>query len=553
MSMQIGDKRGSEESFDFVFLLSGGGFRRDNKVEKAIEVAMCNFQTIKDAADVTIATMLSGIQDVCVPLSRPGECISRSKQLLDASPLVWYIDALVTWLIGFLGSGIVQDENSIVQVLSDHSMLKAWELHPHFEQLISTSWSKSFNGSPMFVLVMKLKHLKGVLKQWNKDTFGMVQSSLQHSRSCLEQAQVASLQAPLDSSLSEIESIARDSYLHTLRIEESLLRQKSRQTWLREGDKNSKFFYSSIKSRIAQNCIRNVTLEDGSIVCEPNQVKQYAIHYFESLLNRQHHSVIPDLAPSVTLREDDRHQLNKPVSAEEVRLALFSMKPLSSPGPDGFSARFFQHFWHIIKEDFISAICSFFHSGFLLRQINHSFISLIPKTKHADSFDCFRPISLCNTIYKVITKILASRLQKVLPHAILPHRSAFIKGRNIVHNSLLAHELTRYLNAPSLNGRSCIKIDLKKAFDSVRWDFLEKVMQSLLFPEEWIRLVMQCIQTASYSVLINGSPAGFFSATCGLRQGDPLSPLLFVLVMNALKGSKTRLWQEGWEDSSTQS
>ncbi|KAK1304558.1 hypothetical protein QJS10_CPB11g00529 [Acorus calamus] len=233
--------------------------------------------------------------------------------------------------------------------LSDHSMLKvsvsppptssgprpfkyfqAWELHPHFEQLISTSWSTSFYGSPMFVLVMKLKHLKGVLKQWNKDTFGTVQSSLQHSRSCLEQAQVASLQAPLDSSLSEIESIARDSYLHTLRIEESLLRQKSRQTWLREGDKNSKFFYSSIKSRIAQNCIRNVTLEDGSIVCEPNQVKQYAIHYFESLLNRQHHSVIPDLAPSVTLREDDRHQLNKPVSAEETGRRRYGT-PLNLP------------------------------------------------------------------------------------------------------------------------------------------------------------------------------------------------------------------------------
>ncbi|KAK1301682.1 hypothetical protein QJS10_CPB12g00917 [Acorus calamus] len=107
----------------------------------------------------------------------------------------------------------------------------------------------------------------------------------------------------------------------------------------------------------------------------------------------------------------------------------------------------------------------FFSNGQLLRQVNHSFIALIPKTMNVDSLDHYRPISLCNTLYKIFTKIMASRLQPLHPKLVSNHQSAFIKGRNIHHNILLAHELIRYLNHGK--SKACIKVDIKKAFDSV--------------------------------------------------------------------------------------
>ncbi|KAK1308507.1 hypothetical protein QJS10_CPA09g01009 [Acorus calamus] len=130
---------------------------------------------------------------------------------------------------------------------------------------------------------------------------------------------------------------------------------------------------------------------------------------------------------SVQLSAADSRSLCMPVTDEEIKAALFSAKPLSSPRPDGFPARFFQQFWPIIKKDVIKAIKSFFETGVLLRQLNHSFISLILKTKHADSFDNFRPISLCNSVYKTITKIVAAHLQGVIPKIIMPNQYAFVK------------------------------------------------------------------------------------------------------------------------------
>ncbi|KAK1292012.1 hypothetical protein QJS10_CPB17g00255 [Acorus calamus] len=209
------------------------------------------------------------------------------------------------------------------------------------------------------------------------------------------------------------------------------------------------------------------------------------------------------------------------------------MRKDGSPGPDGFTAEFFRVCWDVVKQDTVAAVQAFFSSGFMLRQLNHSFIALIPKSKAADTLDEFRPISLCNTVYKLITKCMASHIQCFLPRLISPHQSTFIKDRNIAHSTLLAHELVHYLNTTSGVGRACIKIDLKKAFDSVRWPFLEAVLKGFKFPAHWVQMISNCVSTTSFSILVNGSPKGFFTSSCGLRQGDPLSPLLCVLIMES--------------------
>ncbi|KAK1283226.1 hypothetical protein QJS10_CPB21g01808 [Acorus calamus] len=260
------------------------------------------------------------------------------------------------------------------------------------------------------------------------------------------------------------------------------------------------------QSRSVVNSISRIRTPDGSVLTTPDQIKDHIVQFYNSLLNRDSGAPIPFIEAHSLLSVEDNMHLLSPVTEEEIHKALFSLKPLSSPGPDSFPARFFQLFWNTVHQDLVEAIQSFFISRRILKQVSHSFIALIPKSLNADSIDQYRPISLCNTLYKIITKVMALRLGPLLPHLVSEHQAAFIKGRSIHHNILLAHELVKYLSQPGVS-RACIKVDLRKAFDSIRWAFLEQVLKGCNLNDHWVNLCMECITSARYSVLINGSLA----------------------------------------------
>lgn len=201
---------------------------------------------------------------------------------------------------------------------------------------------------------------------------------------------------------------------------------------------------------------------------------------------------------------------------------MFGLGGDRAPGPDGFPITFFQHFWHLFEESFQMFFMSSMQMELFLGSWGASFIVLIPKKDGALSIKDFWPINLIGSLYKILAKVLANSLRKVLPKIISDIQGAFVDGSQILDSVLVAHERTDSRNRQQCPGLIC-KLDFEKAYDMVDWGLLFYMLHRMGFGAKWRKGIHNCVSSAHFSIMVNGSPKGYFKSSRGLRQGAPLS------------------------------
>ncbi|KAL2894836.1 LINE-1 retrotransposable element ORF2 protein [Bienertia sinuspersici] len=332
-----------------------------------------------------------------------------------------------------------------------------------------------------------------------------------------------------------MEKQATETFRGATKSYNSWLKQKAKIHWLQEGDTNSKIFFNSLRVRTCRNNINRVQNTHGIWVEDHDSITRAFTDFYTDLLQGSDHNrrlVIKDIVRmGSTLNNDHRSMLDCTFSDKEIKQAIFSIPSNKAPGLDGYNSCFFKEAWSVVGQDVIRAVREFFASGKLLKEVSVTTLTMVPKVQTPSNVGDYRPIACCSTIYKCISKLLCSKLRAILPDIISPNQGAFVTGRSIMHNALICQDMMRFYRPSQIQDCCMFKLDVKKAYDTVSWGFMNDIMTELGFPEHFIRLIMVCITSPQYTLMINGVPSPLVTPSRGLRQGDPLSPLLFTLCM----------------------
>uniref|UniRef100_A0A803NMW7 Reverse transcriptase domain-containing protein n=1 Tax=Cannabis sativa TaxID=3483 RepID=A0A803NMW7_CANSA len=329
---------------------------------------------------------------------------------------------------------------------------KAWTTVASCREVVLSVWNNT-SLDPTKGYLKNVDKIKSDLRVWRKDNFEDCDKLITRLEDQLAWIQKQSV----NSKLCEEEYFVQEQLREAWKKKESLWRQKSREVWLRLGDRNSKFFHASTIIQRRRNQILSLKDHEGNKCDDRRKMSSIIENYFS------------------------------------VRDTVFDLHPLKAPGPDGLSGCFFRKYWDIVGRNFCDVVIDFFRMGSMNLNLNSTFIYLIPNSKNPERIEQFRPISLCNFLYKVIAKILSNRLRPLMDVLVSPFQYAFILGRWIAESSILTQEIVHKIyHKKGKGGLMAIKLDMHKPYDKMEWCFLHRVLLENIFNEKNCKMILEC-------------------------------------------------------------
>ncbi|KAK3212711.1 hypothetical protein Dsin_017417 [Dipteronia sinensis] len=351
-----------------------------------------------------------------------------------------------------------------------------------------------------------MKRLKNALKTWNWEVFRDLNSNITGKSAELQSIQIQMSNVNFSEELFLAESRVHYELDVLLRRQECFYCDRSRVKWLNDGDRNSSFFHASVRRRQYMNPLSSLSI-NGVLTDDRLIIRDHIIKFYSNLFSLDssrvdtEFSVVEDVIPSLVTDVENAFLISIP-STDDIHDTVFAMDAAFAPGPDGFSGGFYQRCWEVVGSDVVLAVHDFFRTGVIFP---------------------------------------ADRLAQIAARIVSPHQSRFIRDRHIDDCNALAFECVNVMHKKCYGGNLAMKIDIRKDFDTLDWSFLHKVLQAFGFSPVFMNWIDSILGSSRLTVLVNGSLESYFHCCRGVRQGDPLSPLLFGIAEDFLSRLLSRM------------